>query len=379
MALRKILFVDDDPRILSAMRRRLSTDYNVVTFERGNDAVDYIKNNEDISVLIADMRMPEMDGLELLKHSQDIRPDLKRVMLTGNSDQKTAVDAINEGQVFRFLKKPCDSIQIKAVIDTAIEETAFAEADIADISKRASNATDNGDQEKLFLSVMSEELRTPLSQVIAISDTLSKQELLINERARGRMLRQIGEAGQNALTQVDRILTFVKLQSDTSKRSLPNVRLDQIVSEEINRIRSEAAERNVTISFESNLVPLEVHSNRESIQIAVREALSNAVKFNEDNGHVSVQIKANQNKAAMRIANAGRHLPATGALTGTVFNPSDSSLSREYYGMGLGLSLINAAAISGNFKYDLWPRDNGGAWLTFVFECNEPESRQTRN
>ncbi len=77
MALRKVLFVDDDPRILSAMRRRFSNEFNLVTFERGGEAVSYIRKNEDVSVLIADMRMPEMDGLELLKHSlppDDCRP-----------------------------------------------------------------------------------------------------------------------------------------------------------------------------------------------------------------------------------------------------------------------------------------------------------------
>lgn len=368
MALRKILFVDDDPRILSAMRRRFANDFDMVTFERGKEAVSYLKSNSDISVLIADMRMPEMDGLELLRHSQEIRPKLKRIMLTGNSDQKTAVDAINEGRVFRFLKKPCDALEVKAAIDLAIEETEFANTDIGEIAKKVVANSDNADQQELFLSVMSEELRTPLSQVISISDTLTQQELPINERAKARMLRQIGEAGQIALSRIDRILTFVKFQSCRDKQLSNDVRLDLIAAEEIARIRSMAAERNVTVSFESNMDPIKVKSLAENVRVSIREALQNAVKFNQDNGHVSVQIKANAHKSAIRITNTGRRMSERSSTSDQVFKPENAGLNRENYGMGLGMSLINAAALSGGFNYDVWPRKTGGAWLTFVFE-----------
>ncbi len=374
MTLRKILFVDDDPRILSAMRRRFANDFNLVTFEKGHEAVTYIRSNNDISVLVADMRMPGMDGLELLKHSQEIRPDLKRIMLTGNSDQKTAVDAINEGRVFRFLKKPCDASEVKAAIKLAIEESDFSKADIGQIQEQMVSNSKDTDQQGLFLSVMSEELRTPLSQVISISDTLNKQELLINERARARMLRQIGEAGKNALSRVDRILTFVKLQSAVPGKGNSEVRLDLIAAEEIARFRARASERNVTISFESNLVPVVVRSSEESLRVGIRESLDNAVKFNQDNGHISVQIKANKEKAAIRISNTGSNMSEHSSSSDNVFKPADAGLSRENYGMGLGVSLINAAAISGGYNYDIWPRKDGGAWVTFVFEtCSEEE------
>lgn len=371
MPLKKILFVDDDTRILAAMRRRLSEDFNVVTFDRGHAAVEYIQKHEDISVLIADMRMPEMDGLELLQHSEKIRPNLKRIMLTGNSDQKTAVDAINDGKVFRFLRKPCDSADVKKAVNLAIEESDFTRAKMEDITNGVSTRNDASEnQGHMFLSVMSDELRTPLSQVISISDTLGNQELILNERAKSRMLRQIGEAGQCALERVDRILTFVKLQSSSANKATHQVRLDLIAAEEIQRVRSLASERNVTISFESNLVPVLVQSFEENIRIALRETLQNAVKFNEDNGHISVQIKANLERAAMRITNSGKVMEeSVSARAGQVFQPLDSSLNRLDNGIGLGLSLIGVAASSGGFNYDLWPREKGGAWMTFVFDC----------
>lgn len=372
MALRKILFVDDDTRILSAMRRRLSDDFNVVTFDRGQAAVDYIEQNNDISVLIADMRMPEMDGLELLRQSEKIRPDLKRIMLTGNSDQKTAVDAINKGRVFRFLRKPCDAVEVKAAVNLAIEESDFSKAEMDEITDRVLlDQVDTGNQENMFLSVMSDELRTPLSQVIAISSALGSPEIPINDRVKSKMLRQISEAGQSALSRVDRILTFVKFQSMPIQTKKAEVRLDLIAAEEIQRIRPLAGERNVTISFESNLVPVVIQAFEESARIALRETLHNAIKFNEDDGHISVQIKANSKRAAIRIANSGKQMAKEkGEYTGEVFQQQDSGLNRKDTGMGLGLSLVDIAATKGGFNYDIWPRENGGAWMTFVFECS---------
>ncbi len=378
MALKKIVFVDDDTRILAAMRRRLSDDFNVVTFDGGHAAVDYLEKHNDISVLIADMRMPEMDGLELLRRSQEIRPELKRIMLTGNADQKTAVDAINDGKVFRFLRKPCDSADVKKAVDLAIEESAFSKAKMEDVAAVIENSPDPVEtSQHMFLSVMSDELRTPLSQVISISDTLGNQKLEINERAKSRMLRQISEAGQNALSRVDRILKFVKFQSAADRAVTRKVRLDLIAAEEVGKIRPTASERNVTISFESNLVPVWVKSLDENVRIALRESLENAVKFNEENGHVSVQIKANTERAAIRIANSGKPMDKNISVnTGQVFQPLDSALNRLDHGMGLGLSLVNAAAASGSFNYDLWPRETGGAWMTFIFDCPKDDRNE---
>ncbi|MFN2354083.1 MAG: response regulator, partial [Desulfopila sp.] len=103
----KILFVDDEPHVLDSMRRQLRKRFQVITAPSGTEALEKIKHEGPIAVVVSDMRMPEMDGIELLSLIKELSPDTVRLMLTGNADQETAMEAVNKGQIFRFLTKPC--------------------------------------------------------------------------------------------------------------------------------------------------------------------------------------------------------------------------------------------------------------------------------
>ncbi|MDJ0621517.1 MAG: response regulator [Desulfocapsaceae bacterium] len=103
----KILFVDDEVQILNSMKRQLRKRFQVVTAESGQEALEIMKTAGPFSVIVSDMRMPVMDGVQLLTTIKDMYPDTVRLMLTGNADQETAIEAVNKGQIFRFLNKPC--------------------------------------------------------------------------------------------------------------------------------------------------------------------------------------------------------------------------------------------------------------------------------
>jgi len=145
MPLNTIVLVDDEPRLLAGIRRRLSNDFNIVTFERGAEAIDYLSAPNDAKVIIADMQMPEMNGIELLKAVKDIAPNIRRLMLTGNSDQETAMAAINEGKVFRFIRKPCETDELITIINQALEDYNFQKADVGGLieSSQASETAVN--------------------------------------------------------------------------------------------------------------------------------------------------------------------------------------------------------------------------------------------
>ena len=103
----KILFVDDDPNILQAYQRMLSEHLTVETAEGGEKGLFFLENRGPYAVVISDLRMPGMDGIEFLSKVTETTPDTVRMMLTGNADLGTAVQAVNEGNIFRFLTKPC--------------------------------------------------------------------------------------------------------------------------------------------------------------------------------------------------------------------------------------------------------------------------------
>lgn len=117
-----ILFVDDEVNVLHAYKRALRKQYNLDLASGGEEALALLKKNGEYAVIVSDMRMPEMNGVELLSRFRTESPDTIRVMLTGNSDQKTAMDAVNEGDIFRFLNKPCPPQELAQTIDSALDQ-----------------------------------------------------------------------------------------------------------------------------------------------------------------------------------------------------------------------------------------------------------------
>ncbi len=103
----KILFVDDEPNVLQSIQRQLRKRFDLEIAEGGIEALRVLKEEGPFAVIVSDMRMPGMNGVELLSQVKDLYPETVRMMLTGNADQETAMEAVNNGQIFRFLTKPC--------------------------------------------------------------------------------------------------------------------------------------------------------------------------------------------------------------------------------------------------------------------------------
>lgn len=131
---RRILFVDDDPLILAALSRTLRQRYDFDTAIGGAEALARLEQPGNYAVVLADMRMPGMDGVQLLERFRTLAPDTVRLMLTGNADQQTAIDAINRGHIFRFLNKPADPDTLRQALDDALDQHALicAERELLD-------------------------------------------------------------------------------------------------------------------------------------------------------------------------------------------------------------------------------------------------------
>jgi CheY-like chemotaxis protein len=125
----KVLCVDDEPRVLDSLRRHLQDTYEVLTAANGAAGLDALKQHRDVAVVVSDMRMPEMDGATFLRHTRVLRPSAVRVLLTGQADMAAAIKAINEGQIFRFLTKPCAPDQFLSVIGEAIRQYELVAAE----------------------------------------------------------------------------------------------------------------------------------------------------------------------------------------------------------------------------------------------------------
>ncbi len=118
----KILLVDDEQSILDGFHRQLRKKYNIETAASGHDGLKKIDESGPFAVIISDMRMPVMDGITFLMEVRQGAPESVCMMLTGNSDQQTAIDAINRGSIFRFLTKPCSPENLSGAIDAGLKQ-----------------------------------------------------------------------------------------------------------------------------------------------------------------------------------------------------------------------------------------------------------------
>ena len=118
----RILLVDDDQNLLDSLSRQLRRNFEVETALSASQGLTALKENPGFSVVVADLNMPGMDGIDFLIEAKAITPDTVRIMLSGSSDFSQSVRAVNEGSVFRFLSKPFPAKKLIEVLDLAAEQ-----------------------------------------------------------------------------------------------------------------------------------------------------------------------------------------------------------------------------------------------------------------
>lgn len=125
----RILCVDDEPNVLDGLARTLRSHYAVETATEGKVALDLIRTAESFAVVMSDQRMPQMTGTQFLAHARVLAPASVRVLLTGQADVESAIAAVNEGNIFRFLTKPCATDVLLKALDACCEQHRLVTAE----------------------------------------------------------------------------------------------------------------------------------------------------------------------------------------------------------------------------------------------------------
>ncbi|MCU0538831.1 MAG: SpoIIE family protein phosphatase [Desulfobacterales bacterium] len=118
----RVLLVDDDPHLLAGFQRQLRKKIDLVTAESGPDGLAALRNGGPFAVVVTDYCMPGMNGIEFLSRVREIAPECVRMLLTGSADLAVAINAVNRGNIFRFLTKPCSSEEFQSALAQGIAE-----------------------------------------------------------------------------------------------------------------------------------------------------------------------------------------------------------------------------------------------------------------
>ncbi len=260
----RVLCVDDEPLILEGLESNLAWHYEVQTAVSGAEGLDSIRRNGPFALVISDMRMPGMDGATFLREVRKEAPDTTRILLTGYADIEAAMEAVNKGNIFRFLSKPCAPDVLLPAVQAATEQYQLVRAErellentlggaimvLTDVlSLAAPVAFSRASCIKGYVQHMTSKLNVPdawqyelaamLSQIGCITlppDTLDKayagQELTEGEE---EMLRSHPAVGRNLLSQVprlERVAEMISQQRDGHGEGLimqPSTRDEQVL------------------------------------------------------------------------------------------------------------------------------------------------------
>lgn len=207
----KILFVDDEENILHSIQRELRKRFSITTASNGAQALAVLKSDGPFAVIVSDMRMPIMDGIQLLTAVKDIYPDTVRLMLTGVADQETAIEAVNKGAIFRFLNKPCPTHTLVMALALALRQYRLitAEKELLDKTLKGS------------VSVLSEILS--LANPLAFSSALRIRDLVV-EFAK---LLQLGNIWQFEIAALMSQIGCISIPADILNKIFANQPIDQ--------------------------------------------------------------------------------------------------------------------------------------------------------
>jgi signal transduction histidine kinase len=352
-----LLVVDDEPDVVQSLKDLLHREYRVVGATYAADGLRLL-HEQPVQLVMTDQRMPEITGIDFLRSVRRDRPDVIRLLFTGYADIKAVIDAINEGNVYRYITKPWDPDELLTVLRQAGEQYDLLqerqqllddlrgknqELVLANDELRQANAL-----KEAFISVASHELRTPLTILLALPELALR--LNCGEAPAAEWLRRIQQAGMRLERLVEQILQM--LQAGRFERPLDRRPTDcaALVREAVEAIRpfTEQRRQQLLVDLAPDLGTIEVESNK--VRICLDHLLINAIKFTPDGGTIEVRGQRNGAGVCLQVRDSGvgidpNNLPHIFEPFFTQVDVSGHSSGQFEFGrrgLGLGLSLVRA-------------------------------------
>lgn len=340
----RIMVVDDEPGMRMGAERALA-DYSLrlpesdtdITFhvslaESGEAGLTLIQT-ERPDILLLDYKLPDMNGLELLKRISPACGDMLTIMITAYASIETAVTATKQG-AYDFLPKPFTPQELRHVIRKASTHLLLA--------RRARQLAEEKRQVRFqFIRVLGHELKAPIAAVEGylnllhdhtLGDDLARYDQMIHRSSLrlGQMRKLIAD-----------LLDMTRLESGEKKRSLEVLDLVEVAMQAIEAVKAEAEARNISLELKAPATVRMERADRCEMDMVFNNLLTNAVKYNRDGGRVGVTIEPQGGAMAISVTDTGIGMtPEETALLFQEFVRIKNEKTRDVLGSGLGLSIL---------------------------------------
>jgi signal transduction histidine kinase len=329
----RVLIVDDEPQVLAALRHQLRREFDVVTAENGAEALEILRH-EPVDVIIADQRLPQMTGSEVLAAARALNGDAARIMLTSYADLDAVVDAINQAQIYGYVTTPWDGNEIRTTVRTAIQRARLQKENRELLSTlEASNR-----RKDEFLAVLAHELRNPLAPIRNAVDILRLQGLSDPTALAARDI--IDRQLHQLVRLVDDLLDVNRLSRGQLQPRKERVELAAVVAQALEGARPQilSGGQELTVSLPQQPVHLEADPVR--LAQVFQNLLINASKYTEKGGHIGLRAGSDATGVTVAIDDTGVGIAAEDLPhIFEMFTQVGPQTAQTSLGVGIGLAL----------------------------------------
>lgn len=335
-----ILVVDDEVDNVDALERLFRRKYHVLKATSGKDALKMLKDNR-VALIVTDQRMPNMTGVEFLAESMDSHPDAIRILLTGFTDIDSVISAINSGQVYRYVTKPWDPVDLTNTVDKAIERydlsAELKEKNAAlELALRELKTLD--ESKSNFMILINHELKTPLTAMLSFLGLL--QESKLDDEQKKFVLR-ISQNADRLHALINDSLELVSAETGTMPVKMTGINLKKLVAEV--RKDFEGALEKKGMKLETSFDAADVKADSKALKSVLTRLLDNAVKFGVDKSTIEIGSReGDDGKVQVSLVNDGKSVSAE--TIAKILKPFslDENIMHHTKGTGLGLSVVQA-------------------------------------
>lgn len=336
-----LLVVDDEVDNVDALERLFRRKYNVLKATSGSEAITLLKSNPQVAVILSDQRMPKMTGVEFLKKSIKSHPDAIRLLLTGYTDIDSVISAINSGEIYRYLTKPWDPVDLTNTIDKAFDKYGLRE-ELKEKNRALEEALDElktlDEAKNQFMVLVNHELKTPLTVITSFLGLL-KETTLDEEQAKYTL--RIEQSTERLQKLVDDVLELVSAETGLLPLNIKKTNVEKLIDPVISELDNEAQKRGQTLEFQPNSLSLKADTH--IVQKVLHQIIHNAIKFGSKNSNITIAAETtDKGTTEFSVTNKGKGLPQK--TVQKILRPFtlDEDIMHHSEGLGLGLSLSQA-------------------------------------
>lgn len=359
-----ILCVDDEIDNVDALERLFRKKYKVLKATSGAQALTILDQNPGlISVILTDQRMPLMTGAEMLEKSIHTAPKASRLLLTGYTDLESVIEAVNKGQIHRYLTKPWDPIDLQQTVDQAVEKFELSQA----LEKKnkelehALNELKTIDQTKTqFMLLINHELKTPLTSIVSFLELLKESPL--NEEQQ-LYVQRIAKSSDRLRLLIEDVLLIMRCETNQIRVLNADIRLAHVAQEIPQSLQEQLIKKQQKISLQLEVE--QIHIDSFIIHEVFNRLIQNANKFGSEKSVIEIRSRFLNEKTQIEVLNRGSQFDMNKVQKFAQPFFLDESVMHHSSGTGLGLSICQSLLKIYNSTLEFENSPNGEAAVRF--------------